>query len=254
MSTTPRVALVTGSTSGIGAEIARTLHARGYAVAVTGRSAERGRALIRELDAVTVGRATFHRVDLQEEGAAEEVVRATVERLGALDVVVNNAAVDHVRDLLEVSSDDVRSTFETNTVASIAVMVAAGNAMRAAGGGAIVNVISRLAAIGVPGMGVYSASKGALAAITRTAAVEWAPYGIRVNSVAPGVTRTALFEEWMAEYDDPAAQEQVLAGSIPLQRIAEPVDVAHAVAFLADPAAGYITGVNLPVDGGYTAQ
>ena len=249
-----RVVLVTGSTSGIGAEIARCLHARGYSIAITGRSAERGERLLQELDAAGAGRATFIVADLEEDGAAADLVRQAADRWDGLDVVVNNAAIDHVRDLLDVKPDEIRATFETNTVAAISVMQAAGQTMKHAGGGAIVNVISRLAAIGVPGMGVYSASKGAVAAITRTAAIEWAPFNVRVNSVAPGLTRTALYEEWLASFDDPAAQERVFADAIPLQRIAEPADVAHAVAFLADPAAAYITGINVPVDGGYTAQ
>ncbi len=246
-----RVALVTGGTSGIGVEIAHRLVADGYLVVVTGRSEERGRAVERELAPL----ARFVQADLTEEGAAEAVVARAVALTGGIDVLVNNAAVDHTGPLLDVPASEVRATFETNALAAIAMLQAAGRAMRdAARGGASVNVTSRLASIGVPKMGIYSASKGALLALTTAAAVELAPLGIRVNAVAPGMTRTPLYEEWVAAQDDPAATERRVAAAIPLGRIADPADVAAAVADRASPEAAYVTGVSIPVDGGYLAQ
>ncbi|WP_146794253.1 SDR family NAD(P)-dependent oxidoreductase [Agrococcus baldri] len=246
-----RVALVTGATSGIGVEIARRLVADGLRVVVSGRSAERGAAVAAELG----GAASFVRADLTEEGAADALVAAVVAAHGRLDVLVNNAAVDHTGPLLEVPPSEVRATFETNALAAIACLQAAGRAMRDGGrGGAIINVTSRLASIGVPTMGVYSASKGALLALTTAAAVELAPWDIRVNAVAPGMTRTPLYETWASGQPDPAATERRVADAIPLRRIAEPADVAAAVAFLASPGAAYITGTSIPVDGGYLAQ
>jgi len=103
-------------------------------------------------------------------------------------------------------------------------------------------------------MGVYGASKGALLALTTAAAVELAPYDIRVNAVAPGMTRTPLYEQWLEEQPNPAVTERRVAAAIPLQRIATPADVATAVAFLASVEAAYITGASIPVDGGYVAQ
>ncbi len=246
-----RVALVTGATSGIGVEIARRLVADGLRVVVSGRSVERGEAVAAELGDA----ASFVRADLTEESAAEALVAAVVEAHGRLDVLVNNAAIDHTGPLLDTPASEVRATFETNALAALACLQAAGRAMRDAGrGGAIINITSRLASIGVPTMAVYSASKGALLALTTAAAVELAPLGIRVNAVAPGMTRTPLFEAWAAEQPDPAETERRVAASIPLQRIAVPEDVAAAVAFLARPEAAYITGASIPVDGGYLAQ
>ncbi|MGF6832503.1 NAD(P)-dependent dehydrogenase (short-subunit alcohol dehydrogenase family) [Paenarthrobacter sp. TE4293] len=102
-------------------------------------------------------------------------------------------------------------------------------------------------------MSVYAASKGAVLALTRSAAVELAPHNIRVNAVAPGMTRTALFDEWVAAQPDPEAAARSVASGIPLGRVAEPEDVANAVLFLASDRAAYLTGASIAVDGGYTA-
>lgn len=196
----------------------------------------------------------FVRADLTVDGEPEGVLRQAVDRFGRVDVVVNNAAVDHTGELLDVPDEEIRGTFEINTFAAIAVLQAAGRAMRANGGGSIVNITSRLASIGVPTMGVYSASKGAIKAMTIAAAVELAPYDIRVNAVAPGMTRTPLYESWLAEQDDPAETARRVVDGIPLGRLASPEDVAGAVSFLASSDAAYLTGATLPLDGGYTAR
>lgn len=252
MPASPRpVALVTGATSGIGVEVARRLVADGFEVVVTGRSTERGEAVARELGSG----AHFVRADLTEPGGPDRLVEETVRIAGRLDVLVNNAAIDHTGPLLDVPEHEIRDTFETNTFAAMLCLQAAGRAMRAQGeGGAIINVTSRLASIGVPTMSVYSASKGAMLTLTTAAAVELAPHRIRVNAVAPGMTNTPLYAEWVASQDDPEGTSRRVASAIPLGRIAEPADVAGAVSYLASADAGYITGVSIAVDGGYTAQ
>lgn len=245
------VALVTGATSGIGVTIAEHLVAKGFRVAVTGRSEERGR----EVEARLGDAAKFLRADLTAPGATAEVVARTVEAFGRLDVAVNNAAIDHTNDLLEVGEDEIRATFETNTFAAMNLLIAAARRMREQGeGGAIINVTSRLASIGVPTMGIYSASKGAMLAFTKAAAIDLAQYGIRVNAVAPGMTRTPLYQEWLDGLPDPEGEARRVAEAIPLGRIAEPADVAAVVAFLASPEASYLTGASIPVEGGYLAK
>lgn len=246
-----RVALITGATSGIGIDIARQLVRDGFQVAVSGRSVERGEQVAAELGEA----ARFVRADLLQTGAPAALVDATIAEFGRIDVLVNNAAIDHTNDLLEVGESEIRETFEANTFAPMNLLIAAARAMRARGeGGSIINVTSRLASIGVPTMGIYSASKGAMLAFTKAAAIDLAQYGIRVNAVAPGMTRTPLYEEWLAGLADPAAEADRVASAIPLGRIATPGDVAATVAFLASPGAAYLTGVSIPVDGGYLAK
>jgi NAD(P)-dependent dehydrogenase (short-subunit alcohol dehydrogenase family) len=245
------VALVTGATSGIGVDIATRLVEDGFRVAVSGRSKERGAKVAQQLGE----RAVFIRSDLSVAGEGRRLVRRTVDALGRLDVLVNNAALDHTGDLLEVGEAEVRDTFEVNTFGAMNLTIAAARAMRDQGdGGAIVNITSRLASIGVPTMGIYSASKGAMLAFTKAAAIDLARYDIRVNAVAPGMTRTPLYQEWLDGLDDPEGEAARVAAAIPLGRIAEPSDVAAVVAFLASPAASYLTGVSIPVDGGYLAK
>lgn len=247
--TMQRSAVVTGATSGIGTAIAHALYEQGYHVLLSGRSSAKGKQLAESFGR----RARFFAADLTEAGAAGRVVENALAFAGRLDVLVNNAAIDYNGPLLETPPDDVRKVFELNTFAPFAMLQAAGSAMKESGGGSIINITSRLAMIGVPGMGTYAASKGALLALTTSAAVELAPFNIRVNAVAPGMTRTPLYEEWLDGLSDPAASAEAVRASIPLGRIAEPKDVAAAVSFLASERASYITGASLPVDGGYTA-
>jgi NAD(P)-dependent dehydrogenase (short-subunit alcohol dehydrogenase family) len=243
-----KVAIVTGATSGIGAEASRRLLAEGARVVLTGRSSERGSALVRELGE----RSAFVPGDLTAAGTSQRVVDATLERHGRLDLLVNNAALDHVGDLLATSLDEVRALFEVNVFGALAMLQAAATAM-SPDGGAIVNVTSRLACVGVPTMSLYAASKGALLALTRSAAVELAPRGVRVNAVAPGMTLTPLFRAWLAGHDDPVRAERETAAKVPQGRLARPEEVAAAIAYLGSHEAGHVTGASLPVDGGYTA-
>ena len=246
-----RVALVTGSTSGIGVAIARTLASGGFSVLVTGRSEERGQQVASNIGAT----AHFIRCDLLEPGAPQWLVDQTLAHYGRLDVLVNNAAVDHTDNLLDVTAEDIEATFAHNTFAPMNLLIAAARAMKAQGqGGSVINITSRLASIGVPTMGIYSASKGAMLAFTTASAIDLAPFNIRVNAVAPGMTRTPLYDEWIAGLDNPEQKVAEVASSIPLGRIAEPHDVAAVVAFLASPEASYLTGVSIPVEGGYLAQ
>ena len=243
-----RTAIVTGSTSGIGLVIAKRLHADGLNVLITGRDERRGRQVCEELG----DRTSFVALDLTAEGAPAALAAAAVDTFGRLDVVVNNAAQDHTGDLLDVPIDDIRRVFEVNTIATIAVLQAA--AKRMDGGGAIINVSSRLATIGVPTMSIYSATKGAVNALTTAAAVELADRNIRVNAVAPGMTRTPLYDAWLEQQADAEQTERDVLAGIPLHRLAVPEDVAAAVSFLASEQASYITGVCIPIDGGYTAR
>jgi NAD(P)-dependent dehydrogenase (short-subunit alcohol dehydrogenase family) len=190
--------------------------------------------------------------DLADPASAERVVSAALEAFGRLDGLVNNAGIDLAKPLLETTVDEAQQIFAVNALAPLWMIQAATPAL-AERGGAIVNVTSRLAHVGVPEMAVYGASKGALRALTHGAAVELGPVGVRVNAVAPGMTETPLFREWVEGRPDPGLARAEVEGRIPLGRLATPEDVAKAIVFLISDDAAHITGVTLPVDGGYTA-
>lgn len=243
-----KTAIVTGATMGIGEAVARRLDEEGARQVLVARGRERGVALAAELGE----RARFLEGSVTDSATAEAAVDAAAE-LGGLDVLVNNAGIDFTGDLLQTREQDVRRIFETNFFGACWMLLAAARAMRANGGGSIVNLTSRLASIGVPTMGIYSASKGALLSLTRAAAVELAPQGIRVNAVAPGLTATPLFEEWIGEQADPEGFRAKVQETIPQRRFGRPEEVAAAVAYLAADESAHVTGASIPIDGGYTA-
>ena len=148
----------------------------------------------------------------------------------------------------------MRRVFDVNALGSIFMLQEAVRHMKDHGGGAVVNVISRAGLVGIPGMAVYGASKGALASLTRAAAVELIPFGIRVNAVAPGATDTPMMRTWIDEQPDPPAFERLLVAGLLEERLAQPDEVAAAILFLASPESSYVTGACLPVDGGFTAR
>ncbi len=243
-----KTAIVTGATEGIGAAVSRLFAREGARLVLVARRSEPGEALAAELGSEG---AVFVAGDV----GRPETARAAVEeagRFGPLDVLVNNAGLDLSGDLLEMSEEDARRVFDVNVFGALFMLQAAAAAMRGRGG-SVVNLSSRTASVGVPGMAVYGASKGALLALTRAAAIELAPLGIRVNAVAPGLTETPLVKAWIDEQADPSAFRAEAAATIPQGRFGEPEEVAAAVLFLASDEARHITGVSLPIDGGYTA-
>ena len=245
------VAIVTGANRGIGRAIARRLAQRGHHVVLVARDARRNQETVSELGP---DRALAVAGDVSGPETADAAVAAALARWGRVDVLVNNAALDLAVPLLDTSPAQARQVMEVNLLGALFLLQACARAMNARGGGAIVNLSSRLASVGVPTMAVYGAAKGAIESLTRGAAIELAPLGIRVNAVAPGFTETPLFTEWLADQDDPEGARAGVAAQIPQQRLATTGDVAAAVCFLAGDEASHITGVVLPVDGGYTAQ
>ncbi len=245
--------LVTGSTTGIGEACARAFAEAGAAVMVSGRDAVRGRAVAASI-AQSGGRAEFTAVDLRGAGACEALVAATLEVLGGLEVLVNNAGILYTANALETSDAQWLDTMAVNVNALFYLSRAAVRHMRGTGGGAIVNIASEWGLNGEPNHVAYCASKGAVIQITRCMALDHANEGIRVNSVCPGEIHTRMVDEILAKRGgDPAANLSALAAGIPMRRIAQPAEVSRCVRFLASDEASYVTGVNLPVDGGNDA-
>jgi NAD(P)-dependent dehydrogenase (short-subunit alcohol dehydrogenase family) len=240
--------ILTGATEGIGLAIARMMRAEGARLLLVARRPGPGRRLADELD------AHFVAGDIADEATAPAVVEAALESFGRIDVLVNNAAMDYMSDLLETPAADVRRVLDVNLVGSFLLMRECAQRMRSTGGGSIVNLTSRAASVGLARLAIYSASKGALLSLTRAAAIEWAPCGIRVNAVAPGATDTPLLRAALKSLPEPEARMRELAEQMPLGRMGTPEDVAAAVVYLASPESRHVTGASIPVDGGYTAR
>lgn len=237
------VVIVTGSTSGLGKEIARRFGAEGAAVVVTGRDAVRGAAVRDALGSA----ACFVAADLTEEADVARLVATTVAELGAVTILVNNA-VDAAGDarLAEMDWRAWDRILGVGLTAAARLTAAVLPHMQRRGGGAIVNVASRAATHGTPRLAAYTAAKGGLVALTRQIAIDYAAEGIRCNSVTPGYV---LHETRDAGMD--AAKRARVEGQH-LTRLATAGDVAEAVLFLAGRAAETITGIDLPVSGGST--
>ena len=248
---TQRVALVTGATSGIGRACALRLAADGFAVVVGGRHSERATEVV---DAITAagGTATSALGDVAEPGYGEAAVAATVAAHGRLDVLVNAAGVITRSDAEGTTDDEWHRVMSTNVDGLFRASRAALPAIRAAGGGAIVNISSTNGLVGGSGLAAYCASKGAVTNLTRAMALDHAAEGIRVNAVCPGAVDTHML---YSERSDTADEVRDLnLSDIPQGRIPDGSEVAELVAFLADDRSRHITGANISIDGGYTAK
>jgi NAD(P)-dependent dehydrogenase (short-subunit alcohol dehydrogenase family) len=243
------VVLVTGALTGIGRATALAFAQQGNRVVVSGRHDEAGQALATELRALGA-EAEFIRADVRHEDDVRGLVDRTVARFGRLDAAVNSAGTEgRPGPVTQQTADSYAATFDTNVLGTLLSMKHELRVMQAQGSGSIVNISSTYGHDGAPGASVYAASKHAVEGLTKSAALEAAGSGVRVNAVAPGPTETGMLNRFTGNAEGKAG----LVASVPLQRVAEPDEIASAIVFLASSKASYTTGQVLSVDGGKSA-
>ncbi len=244
-----RVAFITGGSSGIGRATAQLFAAEGARVVIAARRAEESQAVVASVQDQG-GRAMFIPCDVRHAEDCRRAVEITVERLGRLDILFNNAGVVPFGTVPETSLETWADVWQTNVSGVFHCCRAALPHMIRQGGGVIVNNASDVAVVGAQRAAAYSATKGAVALLTRSMALDHARQGVRVNAICPGET---YVPRWDTRADDMEAYLRRVGAGIPLGRVAAPEEIARAVLFLASDDSSFMTGQLLVVDGGWTA-
>jgi NAD(P)-dependent dehydrogenase (short-subunit alcohol dehydrogenase family) len=250
MTTTP-VVLITGALTSIGRATARTFAERGAMVAVSGRHLDAGEALAAELIASGAKAAEFLKADIRHEDEVRALADQIVERFGRIDIAVNNAGSDgQMGSLVEQTPETYAGIFDTNVLGTLLSLKHELRVMQAQGSGSIVNLSSIYGQKGFPGASLYVASKHAIIGLTKSASLEGAPLGIRVNAVAPAPVQTAMLDRVTG---NDAEVKAAILFQVPLGRAGDPEEIAEAIAFMTSDQAGFLTGQTTFIDGGITA-
>ena len=244
------VVLITGALTGIGRVTALAFAKEGARIVVSGRRDEIGQKLVAELRELGV-EAEYWRADVRHDDDVRNLVDKTVTLFGRLDVAANNAATEGRGGLVtEQTAESYAATFDTNVLGTLLSMKHELRVMLAQGKGSIVNVSSTYGHTGAAGASVYSASKHAVEGLTKSAALEAAPSGVRVNLVAPGPIDTGMLKRFTGTDERKAG----LTATVPLKRVGRPEEIAQTIMFLASDKASFITGASYAVDGGKSAR
>jgi NAD(P)-dependent dehydrogenase (short-subunit alcohol dehydrogenase family) len=244
------VVLITGALTGIGRATALAFAHEAARIVVSGRHDETGLELAAELRSLDA-QAEFVLADVRHEDDVRNLVDQTVARFGRLDIAVNNAGTEgHPGPVTEQTAESYAATFDTNVLGTLLSMKHELRVMLPQGSGSIVNVSSAYGSVGAPGAFVYVASKHAVEGMTKSAALEVAGTGVRVNVVAPGTTDTSMLTRFTSTDENKAA----LVSSVPFKRLATSEEIAHVIVFVASAEASYMTGASIPVDGGMLAD
>lgn len=244
-----KVVLISGGAGGIGGATARLLASEGAAVVIADLLEDEGRALEAQI-AESGGRALFVRLDVTDEEAWRSAVRSAVDSFGKLDILVNNAGVSHRMGVEETTPEDWDRVMDVNVKGVFLGTKVAIPEMRKAGGGSIINISSIYGLVGSATSASYHASKGAVRIFTKSTAVQYASENIRANSVHPGFVDSPMTR---AHHDDPAVHQDRV-GKMPLGRMGQPEDIANGILYLASDESSFVTGSELVIDGGMTAQ
>jgi NAD(P)-dependent dehydrogenase (short-subunit alcohol dehydrogenase family) len=245
----PPVILITGALTGIGRATALAFAKEGATVVVSGRREVEGKALENELRSLSA-EVAFVLADVRHEDDVRNLVEQAVGRFGRLDVAINNAGTEgQPGPLTEQTSDNYAAMFDTNVRGTFLSLKHELRVMQPQGSGSIINVSSTMGERGAANLALYAASKHAVEGLTKSAALEAAPFGVRVNAVAPGPTETAMLDRLTGTPDRKAA----FYAAVPLKRGAKPEEIADAIVFLASEKASFITGQIIRINGGKTA-
>jgi NAD(P)-dependent dehydrogenase (short-subunit alcohol dehydrogenase family) len=245
-----QVVLITGGLTGIGRATAFAFAQEGAHVVVSGRRDEEGQKLVSEIGKAGA-EAEFIRADVRHEDDVRNLIDQIVERFGRLDVAVNAAGTEGVPGpITEQTADNYVATFDTNVLGTLLSMKYELRVMLPQKNGSIVNISSTYGHTGAPGASVYSASKHAVEGLTKSAALEAAGTGVRVNVIAPGPIETAMLDRFTGT----AERRAGVASTIPLKRVGKPEEIAQAIVFVSSDKASFITGASYLVDGGKTAR
>jgi NAD(P)-dependent dehydrogenase (short-subunit alcohol dehydrogenase family) len=244
------VVLITGALTGIGRATALAFAHEGARLVVSGRRDEAGQALVTELRAAGA-EAEFVHADVRHESEVQNLVDKTVSRFGRLDVAVNNAGTEGTPGpIIAQTAETYAASFDTNVLGVLLSMKHELRVMQPQGSGSIVNLSSTMGHRGAAGASLYTASKHAVEGLTKSAALEGAAFGVRVNAVAPGPIETAMLDRFTGNADRKAG----LVAGVPLKRAGRPEEIADAIVFAASSRASFITGQIIAVNGGKTAS
>jgi 2-dehydro-3-deoxy-D-gluconate 5-dehydrogenase len=244
-----KVALVTGGNGGIGLGIATGLARAGAAVVIAGRNLEKNNAAVESLNRVSANAMALS-VDVQEEASVKSMIREAIQARGHIDILVNNAGISVVNAPEKYSLEEWQRVININLTGSFLCAREVYPHMAAAGGGKIINIGSMTSIFGHPWVASYSSSKGAVVQLSKSLALAWAKDNIQINAILPGWINTDL-TAGMKQAPD---YYNAVTARIPQNRWGEPGDLAGAAVFLASRASDYITGITLPVDGGYSCM